>query len=78
MFPPHDQGALSNLMRMFREQASMSGMVLQSCADELDLQRFGIPPGKCVDDALISRVFGLDLKNGTRRFRHSHTSSRPT
>jgi len=37
-------------------------MEIRSCADELDLQRYGIQPGKCVDDELISGVFGLNLE----------------
>ncbi len=61
---PHDRQNVSSLMGIFREHASMSGMELQSCADELGLQEYGIQPGKCIDDALISRVWGLDLQLG--------------
>jgi DNA repair photolyase len=59
---PWDEKVLSPLMRALAESASMSGMEIRSCADELDLQQYGIQPGKCVDDELISRVFGLNLE----------------
>lgn len=35
------------------------GMELVSCAEEANLQPYGVHPGKCVDDALIRRVFGI-------------------
>jgi len=59
---PYDEKVLSPLMSSLAEIASENGMEIQSCADELDLHRFGIRPGKCVDDDLISEVFGLDFK----------------
>ena len=59
---PCSEQALAPLMRALAEHASMSGMEIRSCADELDLQQYGIQPGKCVDDELISQLFGLNLK----------------
>lgn len=59
---PYDERVLSSLMRSLAEKASLSGMEIRSCADELDLQQYGIQPGKCVDDELISRVFRLNLE----------------
>ncbi len=35
------------------------GMEIVSCAEEADLQPYGIRPGKCVDDALIHKIFGI-------------------
>lgn len=61
---PHNEETLSALMGSLAETAAMNGMEIRSCADELDLQRCGIRPGKCVDDELISRVFGLNLEVG--------------
>ncbi len=59
---PHDEKALSPLLESLADIASMSGMEIRSCAEELNLQQHGIRPGKCVDDELISRVFGLNLE----------------
>jgi hypothetical protein len=53
-----ERNDLASLMGSFAEIANQNGMVIQSCADELNLP--GITPGKCVDDELISKVFGLN------------------
>lgn len=57
-----EPGDLTGLMYSLAETASRNGMEIQSCADELNLP--GINPGKCVNDELISELFGLqpDLK----------------
>ena len=59
---PADADSLSPLVGSLADISSANGMELQSCADELDLQRYGIRPGKCVDDALMWRAFGLEVE----------------
>lgn len=49
------------LMNSVAESAAQNGMEIVSCAEELDLARYGIRAGKCVDDAYIHKVFGLDV-----------------
>lgn len=39
--------------------ANDCGMSIQSCAEEVDLQRHGISHGKCIDDVLIRNLFSL-------------------
>lgn len=56
-----DENTLSSLMGSLAEISSENGMEIQSCADDRDLQRYGIQPGKCVDDALLWRAFGLKV-----------------
>ena len=53
-----ERNDLASLMGSLAEIANQNGMVIQSCADELNLP--GIIPGKCVDGELISKVFGLN------------------
>jgi hypothetical protein len=48
---------LCNLVAM----AGANGMQVYSCAEEHDLQPFGVLPGRCVDDTLIRDVFGLEV-----------------
>jgi hypothetical protein len=43
--------------------ADENGMGIVSCAMELDLGRYGVQPGKCVDDDYIERVFGLEVSH---------------
>ncbi len=49
------------LMKAMARAAAENGMQIQSCAEELDLTRYGIQPGKCVDDAYIRATFGLEV-----------------
>jgi hypothetical protein len=57
----YDRRTIGLLMDSLAEIASENKMEIRSCADELDLQSYGIRPGKCVDDELILRVFGLKV-----------------
>lgn len=45
------------------ETATQNEMEITSCAEELDLTKYGIKPGKCVDDEYITSVFGLPTKS---------------
>ena len=59
---PLNEKDLAILMGSLAETASRNGIQIRSCADELNLQQYGILPGKCVDDELISKTFGLNLE----------------
>ena len=60
--PPADQTPdFACLMTGLAAIAAANEMEIQSCAEELDLASFGIGPGKCIDDAYIAQVFGLQL-----------------
>jgi len=52
---------LKDLARSLLEIAGSYEMNLVSCAEELDLQPFGVNRGKCVDDELIAEEFGLSV-----------------
>ncbi len=54
---------LGSLLRDLAQIAQANQMEIVSCAEELDLQPFGIQPGKCIDDDLIARVFGLEVSH---------------
>ncbi|MBM3130602.1 MAG: DUF1848 domain-containing protein [Chloroflexi bacterium] len=41
--------------------ANENGMTIQSCAEEMDLQSYGIAPGKCVDADYIHETFGIEV-----------------
>ncbi len=43
--------------------AAAHGMAIVSCA-EADWGQFGIQPGKCIDDRLLRRLFGLEVATG--------------
>jgi len=51
--------ALGALISRLAQIARQSAFEIQSCAEEIDLRPSGVQPGKCIDDALIERAFGL-------------------
>ena len=56
-----DAGDFGPLMCRLAELAGENGMEIVSCAEEVDLRPFGILPGKCVDDRIISEAFGVEV-----------------
>jgi len=52
---------LAALMRRLAELAGENGMEIVSCAEDVDLQPFGVLSGKCVDDRVIAEAFGIDV-----------------
>ena len=41
--------------------ANENRMEIVSCAENLDLTKYNIRPGKCIDDDYIERVFGINV-----------------
>jgi Domain of unknown function (DUF1848) len=52
---------LAEIVPPMVETAAANGMQLQSCAEKLDLARFGVLPGKCIDDAHIESALGAKV-----------------
>jgi len=40
--------------------ASAYGLIIESCAEDIDLSQVGINHGKCIDDRLISKIIGIN------------------
>ncbi|GIV08965.1 MAG: hypothetical protein KatS3mg019_1056 [Fimbriimonadales bacterium] len=57
------QDKFGDFVRQLATNAQKFGMEIQSCAEDIDLSPYGVPPGKCVDDDLIKRVFGIDVSH---------------
>ena len=55
--------AMSALVSGLVETAHSHEMEIVSCAEELDLQPYGVRPGKCIDDELVGRLFDLDVSH---------------
>jgi len=51
----------ADLVRSLAATARQNGMEIVSCAEDIDLTRYGVQPGKCIDDALLAHLFGLHL-----------------
>jgi hypothetical protein len=49
----------SRISRVLRDR----NIRLFSCAQDFDMKRYGIEPGKCIDDTLIGRICGYEIKS---------------
>jgi len=45
-----------------KKTSDMYGLKITSCAEDIDLSPYGINPGKCIDDQLISKLLGQEIK----------------
>ena len=52
---------ISNKLKYIATEANIE---LTTCAEEIDLQRYGISHGKCIDDKLIEEIFNVQLNVG--------------
>ncbi len=50
----------AGLLERFAAVASGSGLEIQSCAESTQ-ENASVNPGKCIDEALLNELFGLDL-----------------
>jgi DNA repair photolyase len=55
---------MKTMAREFANIASDNNLIIETCAEMIDLKEYGISHGKCIDDNLISRISGakLDIK----------------
>jgi len=42
--------------------ANAHNLAVETCAEEIDLSKYGIKKGKCIDDALISKIIGQEIR----------------
>lgn len=54
------------------EIAQQRGLVIEACAETIDLTPVGIHPGKCIDGELIERLLGRSLNLGKDPNQRSH------
>jgi hypothetical protein len=52
---------LLELSRFMSDVAYKNGMMIYSCAEQIDVASAGIEHGKCIDERLIYDVFNLSL-----------------
>lgn len=48
----------------FTDTAKKYNLKIESCAEQIDLERFGINHGKCIDDELIEKITGYKISAG--------------
>ncbi len=52
--------AYGELIEWIGKKAGKAGIEAQSCAEEADLEKYGIRHGRCIDGNLITRITGLN------------------
>lgn len=58
---PCGEKKFGDLVLFMREEALSRGMDILSCASSQNLDMHGIGHGKCIDDELIRKVFGIEV-----------------
>jgi len=53
---------LGEIAGSFAETAAKFGLSIESCCEPVDLRRFNIQPGRCIDDRIISELAGQKLE----------------
>lgn len=61
----HQTKLLFDLSIYMSKVAKKYGMEIESCTESVELSHYGIAHGKCIDHALIKKLFGLNL-NGRK------------
>jgi len=59
--PPETQIELASKLA---EIARNNGMAIDTCAEKIDLQHFGVEHARCIDDKLLERLLGRNLHLG--------------
>ncbi len=59
-----DAPGFSAFISAFRESIERYGMEAQTCAENLSGPGWAVPRGKCIDDELILRIFGIPVPSG--------------
>jgi Domain of unknown function (DUF1848). len=60
---PSSNREFGELIRGISIYAQSHGLEIYSCAEPIDLGKFGVFPGKCIDGSYIKRVFSIEVNN---------------
>jgi len=58
---PQLEPQFAEVMYCIAQTAQRYGIEVTSCAEDVDLTKFGIRRGKCIDDELIRNLFAIDV-----------------
>ncbi len=59
--PYRPENLLETFVPAIVNAAAEVGITIQSCAEELDLERYGVQSGACIDAAYIQKTFGVSV-----------------
>jgi len=58
---PFNNDIINEIAFNFSRIAQKYGMVIETCSEEIELEKYNIKRGKCIDDELISRIAGKKI-----------------
>jgi len=58
-----NEATLGRTMVEMVNAAKRNNLEITSCAEQIDLSRYGVKPGKCVDNDLILKVFNINVNH---------------
>lgn len=58
---PETERGFAEMVQSIAASARRHDIELVSCAEEVDMTTLGVQPGKCIDDQLIGRIFGIEV-----------------
>lgn len=76
-FRAPDEAEKLALARELAPMARARGMTLESCAEDIDLEQFGIKHTSCIDAALIEKITGRPLAPGKDKNQRRHCRCAP-
>lgn len=63
---------VTRLAAALAEIARAHSLEMQSCAETLDLSAAGIAHGRCIDDGLIKKLFGITVSGRKDKYQREH------
>lgn len=58
---PLDEDLIIEISKIISEIASKYNIKVETCSESINLSKFGIKHGKCIDDSLISEIVGEEI-----------------
>lgn len=59
----NEETTMNELVKFMINIANDRGMVIETCAESIDLSYLGVQHGKCIDDRLLKSVFNIDISS---------------
>ncbi len=60
---PENHKSFGFFIKTLSEVSHSYGFDIESCSEPIDLELFGVNPGKCIDDKYILKVFDIDVEH---------------
>lgn len=57
-----DEESTIYLLKDLAKIAKINGIEIYTCAEERDYSKVGIPPGRCIDDRIIKKIRGKEIR----------------